>query len=62
MTHKGWCVVKHQTNKQTKLITTKYQTLGESDKLQENTPHKRAKRSALSQQVIALLQGTDKTA
>ena len=31
-------------------------------KTQENTTHKRAKRSAISQQVITRLQGTDKTA
>ena len=34
----------------------------ERDKSTRNITHKRAKRSALSQQVITRLQGTDKTA
>ena len=33
----------------------------ESDKTQEKITYNRAKRSALSQQVITMLQGTDKT-
>ena len=47
--------------------TTKYQTLavtpyGKETKSQENITYKRAKTSALSQQVITRLQETDKTA
>ena len=37
-------------------------TIWESDKTQESNTHKRAKRSALSQQVTTRLQGIDKTA
>ena len=36
-------------------------TIWESDKTQGHITHKRAKRSALSQQVVKMLQGTDKT-
>ena len=51
--------IKNRYNQVTHLTRN---AIWESDKTQENTTLKRAKRSAISQQVITRLQGMDKTA
>ena len=46
---------KNQKLTQSSTTTDPRHHIGESDKIQENTTHKRAKRSALSKQVITCL-------
>ena len=56
-----YCITKLGRWQRSGIDTMTQDTIWESDKTQANITYKRAKRSALSQQVTTMLQETDKT-